>query len=93
MSVMSAPSTFARAQAAITPRHSMPAWTAAEFCAALAPHLYSTLVDPVAALAPLARRAHAAALLDGCDWSPSGHYPVSVWSAVLAEQPSLLPAA
>jgi hypothetical protein len=88
---MSATATLARPDA---PPRPLPAtWTAMEFCAALAPHLYSTLADPKNALAPLTRRAHATALLEGCAWSPTGHYPISVWSAVLSEQPSLLPTA
>ena len=88
---MSATATLARPVA--TQRPLPAAWTAVEFCAALAPHLFSTLADPEHALAPLTRRAHATALLEGCAWSPTGHYPINVWSTVLAEQPSLLPAA
>jgi hypothetical protein len=59
-------------------------WTAAEFTAAVAPHLFSTLADPAVALAPLTRRAHVIAVSAGLSWNPSGRYPISVWTVVYA---------
>ena len=60
------------------------AWTATEFTAAIAPHLFSTLADPPSALAPLTRRAHAVAVAAGHAWNPAGRYPISVWNEVYA---------
>jgi hypothetical protein len=58
--------------------------TASEFCAAIAPHLFGTLANPIADLAPLTRRAHVVAVASGLNWNPAGRYPISVWNEVYA---------
>ena len=72
---------LAKALATTPPRA---VWTAAEFTAAVAPHLFSTLADPTSALAPLTRRAHVIAVAAGLAWNPAGRYPISVWNEVYA---------